>query len=136
MSTSPHGPPGLEGEQRDALGPHRVGHVRPRAVDALGGERLAGVDLGVEDLQGLVGDADLVGIGIAERDQAGGLGLSHLVGLAADVPGRLLHRLQHRLDLLVKQRRHGAMLPVGGGTQVPGTVVTPFNLRDRPATGG
>src|SRR5205807_81196 len=58
-------------------------------------------------LQRLVGDADLVGVGVAERHQARGRRLGHLVGLAPDVAGRLLHRLEDSLDLLVEERGHG-----------------------------
>ena len=83
----------LQREQRHLMAAHLRFEIKPRRVRALGHRVVSLVDDLVEDLQALVGQADLVGIGV---DQQPG----HFVGavkgtlgavLAPDVAGRFLH---------------------------------------------
>jgi hypothetical protein len=91
---------GVGREQRDAVPAEQPVEVPPRCVRAFG-ERVGPLveDL-VEDLQPLVGQPDLVGVGIGEqprhpaRPVAGG----DRAVLAADVTSRLLHLSEERFD--------------------------------------
>ena len=64
----------VDGELRDrpVLAHHRF-HVGPHGVGALGDDPVALVEDLVEDLDALVGQADLVGVGIHQRPADGGL---------------------------------------------------------------
>ncbi len=83
---------GVDGELRDAVLAHQRFEVRPDAVGALGQHALALVEHLVEDHDALVGQADLVGVGVHQRptDVAGVPVLDGRVELAADVLDRLL----------------------------------------------
>ena len=91
----------VDAEERDAGGAELVGHVGPRAVGPLGDGALALVEDLVEDLEALVGQADLVGVGVGE--EPGGLvgGVHRRLGavLHADVASGLLHERQQALEL-------------------------------------
>ena len=107
-----HGAPRLERKQRHVVATHGVGHVRPRAVDALGRGVGAVVDQAVEDLQRLIRDPDLVRIGVGEGDLDRRIGLDGLVRLAADVARRLLDLRQKALDARLEGvLLHGQSLP-------------------------
>ena len=71
----PHRTHGLERPQRHARGAHERGHVRPRAVGALGRRRRGVVDVGVEDLQRGIRDPDLVHVRVREHDARARSGL-------------------------------------------------------------
>ena len=58
---------GVDREQRHRVGPHRVGHVDPGRVGAFGQGVVAFVQDLVQDLEPLVGQPDLVGVGIHEK---------------------------------------------------------------------
>jgi hypothetical protein len=84
---------GVHAEQRQAALAQQRLEVHPRRVRALGERVVALVEDLVQDLQPLVGQTDLVGIGIDEKPR-------HPVGspagrdgavLTPDVAGRLLH---------------------------------------------
>ena len=90
----------VDGELRDPVRPHLLLEVRPHRVGALGQDPVALVEDLVEDLDALVGQADLVGVGVHQRPaHLGALPvLQRRVELTADVLDRLLHRGQHRLQ--------------------------------------
>ena len=75
--------------------------VGPRAVGPLGHGVVALVEQLVEDLQALVGQADLVGVGVGEqpRHLVGGVVRRDHAVFHADVAGRLLHPRQEHLEL-------------------------------------
>ena len=94
----------VDGELRDVVLAHHLLHVGPHGVGALGHDPVALVEHFVEDLHALVGQADLVGVGVHQRPADGRavLGavpvLDRRVELAADVLDRLLHGRQLRLQ--------------------------------------
>ena len=110
----------VDGELRDrallVTGAHHLLHVGPHRVGALGEDPVALVEHLVEDLDALVGQADLVGVGVhqgpADRRAArlGRLGavpvLDDRVQLATDVLDGLLHRGQPGLQAR-EDRRDG-----------------------------
>ncbi len=92
---------GVDAEQRQSFGAHLGLEVGPWRIGALGDGVGALVDDLIEDLEALVGQPDLVGVGIAE--QPGNL-VGAVLGLLmpcleADVAGRLLDTRQDRLEL-------------------------------------
>jgi hypothetical protein len=58
---------GVDREQRDALAAHDGLEVAPGGVRPLGDGVVALVEDLVEDLQALVGKADLVGVGVGQQ---------------------------------------------------------------------
>jgi len=88
----------------DAVPAHGGLHVRPHRVGALGQDPVPLVEHLVEDLHALVGQPDLVGVGVHQRPpHLGALPrLLRGVQLTADVLDRLLHRGQQWLE----QREH------------------------------
>ena len=94
------GPVPVDGELRDAVLAHEPGQVRPDGVGALGEGVRALVEHLVEDHQALVGQPDLVGVGIhqrpVDRDVVPRLDLR--VQLTADVLDRLLDLGQQRFE--------------------------------------
>ena len=78
--------------QRLEVGPHRIGAFDQHAVEFA--EHL------VQDLHALVGQADLVGVGVhqAPADVAGRPVFDERIQLAADVLDRLAHAHQQRLE--------------------------------------
>jgi len=119
-------PPRFEGEEGDRLPAHRLAHVGPGAVDALGSHRRPPVHLVVEDLQRLVRYAHLVGVRIAEADDRRRLRLSNLVRLASDISRWAADRLQDGLDPPLHHRiGHQSMVAEGPrrGTKGPGPLV-------------
>ena len=110
----------VDGELRDrallvTLAHHPL-HVGPHRVGALGDDPVALVEHLVEDLDALVGQAHLVGVGVHQRPpdrRPAGLGrrgavpvLDDRVELAADVLDGLLHRGKPRLQAR-EDRRDG-----------------------------
>ena len=103
-----HGAVAVDGELRDVALAHDPLHVGPHRVRALGEDPVALVEDFVEDLHALVGQADLVGVGVHQSPpHRRALGsavpvLDRGVQLAPDVLDRLLHgrklRLQARED--------------------------------------
>ena len=69
-SKSPAGAVRVDGEQREPLAAQLVLEVEPRRVGALGRRVVALVEDLVEDLEPLVGQADLVGVGVDEQPGA------------------------------------------------------------------
>ena len=113
---------GVDGELRDGLLAQHPLHVRPHRVGALGDDPVALVEHLVEDLDALVGQADLVGVGVHQRPADGlatgllGAGtavpvLDRGVQLAADVLDRLGDSRQVRLEEL----EDGLSSAQGGG---------------------
>ena len=90
----------VDREQRQAVAAQQRLEIEPRRVGALGDGVGALVQDLVEDLQPLVGQADLVGIGVDE--EPGHLPRAVVGGqcavFASDVAGRLLHLGQERLE--------------------------------------
>ena len=92
----------LDAEQRNALSAHRSFHISPRRIGPLGqGSGVLVQDL-VEDLETLIGEPDLIGIGVGQqpRDRAGSM--VGILGphLTAHITRRLLDGEQQWLDLL------------------------------------
>ena len=94
--------------------PHDLLHVRPHRVGALGHDPVALVEHLVEDLHALVGQPDLVGVGVHQRP-ADRLALRRAVPLlerrvqlAADVLDRLRDRREQRLETGRGRRLAGA----------------------------
>jgi hypothetical protein len=92
---------GVHGELGYAVLAHELLEVGPHRVGPLGKRVRVLVDHLVEDLDALVGDADLIGVGVHERPvHAHGLPrLGHRVELAADVLHRLGHEREKSLEL-------------------------------------
>jgi hypothetical protein len=94
----------LQRRQRPPVPPKGVGHVRPRAEDALGRRVVAGVDVRDQDAVPQMGHADLVHVreteGEGQLDVA--VVLDHLVPFAADVPCGPLHVRQDALEQRVE----------------------------------
>ena len=88
-------------EQRQALRPEAGFEVGPGGVGPLGDRVRPLVEDLVEDLEPLVGQPDLVGVGIAEQPghTAGAVFRRDRPQLAPDVAGRLLDLGQERLQL-------------------------------------
>ncbi len=91
----------LDREERDPGRAHGRLHVHPRGVGALGRRVGTLVEDLVEDLQPLVGQADLVGVGVDQQPghDVGAVLRCECAQLAADVAGRLGDLGQQRLDL-------------------------------------
>ena len=91
---------GLHGEQRQAVRAHEGLEVEPGRVGTLGDGVVALVQDLLEDLQALVGEADLVGVGIDQQPGHVVRRVDRVDGpvFAADVAGRLLHLGQERLE--------------------------------------
>ena len=91
---------GVDAEQRQTPRPQRRLHVGPRRVGALGDGVVALVQDLVKDLEPLVGEADLVGVGVDQEES----NPAHLVvrplaaSLHSDVASGLLHPGQERFD--------------------------------------
>ena len=96
---------------------HHLLHVGPHRVGALGEDPVALVEHLVEDLDALVGQADLVGVGVHQRppDLDGVPVLDDGVQLAADVLDRLGDRRQARLQAGEQGLGHDKTLRVLGG---------------------
>ena len=105
----PSGQVVLDREQRDPRFPHGRLHVEPRGIRPLGQRVRALVQQLVEDLEALVGQPDLVGVGIDEQPRHPGGGVLRTEGtlLTADVAGRLGDALEQRFDAR-PERLHGA----------------------------
>ena len=90
----------LQREQREPLGPHERLEVDPGRVRALGQGVGPLVEDLIEDLQALVGQADLVGVGVGEqpRHRPGPVERGLHPVLAADVAGRFRHSGQQLLQ--------------------------------------
>ncbi|GBE57698.1 hypothetical protein BMS3Abin01_00619 [bacterium BMS3Abin01] len=98
----PYRLPALQHEQRYILVAHQRGHVGPGAVDPLRPGFAVVVDQGVKDLDRLVGDADLIDIGVAERYPECIFLLPDTANLAADIAGRLFHPFQEGFNSCFK----------------------------------
>ena len=96
---------------------HHLLHVGPHRVGALGEDPVALVEHLVEDLDALVGQPDLVGVGVHQRppDLDGVPVLDDGVQLAADVLDRLGDRRQARLQAGEQGLGHDETLRVLGG---------------------
>ena len=133
-----HRPVAVDGELRDPFGAHDRLEVRPHRVGALGQDPVALVEHLVEDLDALVGQADLVGVGVHQRPADVDLVpvLAGRVELPTDVLDRLLHGRQlglqaredasvvelDRLGRLVEANGHDVNTSgVGGWTAPKGT---------------
>jgi hypothetical protein len=90
----------VDGELRDAALPHEPGEVRPDGVRALSQYPVAFVQDLVEDLYALVGQPNLVRVGVHQRPaHLGGVPvLDRGVELPAHVLDRLLHPCQQWLE--------------------------------------
>ena len=104
-----HRPVAVDGELRDAVLAHHLLHVGPHGVGALGQHPVTLVEHLVEDLHALVGQPDLVGVGIHQRppDVDRLPVLEGRVELATDVLDRLGDRRQTRLEQGEDARGHG-----------------------------
>ena len=92
---------GVDREERDADDrAHLRGQVEPGRVGALGERVVAFVEDLVEDLQPLVGQADLVGVGIEEQPggEVGPVFRPQAAPLHPDVPSGLLDLGQEGFD--------------------------------------
>ena len=87
-------------EQGDAVSAHELLEVDPRGVRPLGDAVVALVEDLVEDLEALVGQAHLVGVGVDQQPGHPTAPVDRGAGavLASDVAGGLLHLGQERLD--------------------------------------
>lgn len=96
-----HGPVAVHGELRYAVLAHQLLEVGPDAVGALGEDALALVEHLVEDHDALVGQADLVRVGVHQgpADVAGLPRLDGGVQLTADVLDGLLYVREQRFEL-------------------------------------
>jgi hypothetical protein len=109
----------LQGEEGNTVSAHRALHVRPRCVCALGHGVVPFVQDLVEDLEPLIGQADLVGVGVHEQPRNASGPVHGIPGaeLPADVAGRLRDLGQEGFDPRPKRRGHlpdqsrGASLP-------------------------
>ena len=113
----------VDREQRQLMRPEHALHVGPRGVGALGRRVGPLVEDLVEDLQALVGQPDLVGVGV---DQQPGRLVGAVVGglaavLAPDVAGRLLDPGQQGFELWPDRvhPREGYRIPRVGQTCRP-----------------
>jgi hypothetical protein len=108
----------VNSELRDALLPQQRLHVRPHGIRPFGKGIPAFVDDLIQDHDALVGQGDLVGVGVHQDPACGQLlavgteptavpVLDGGVELTADVLDGLAHLLQQRLET-VKQRGAGA----------------------------
>ena len=90
----------LQREQRQLLGSHERLEVDPGRVGTLGQSVGPLVEDLIEDLQTLVGQADLVGVGVGEqpRHRPGRVNRGLHAVLAADVAGRFGHSGQQLLE--------------------------------------
>ena len=87
-----HRRPGLQGQQRDVRPAHLVDRVHPGEIGALDPHPVSPAGQVIEDLDRLVGDGDLVGVGEAENHpQFGGVSAESGPGarFLAYQPGRL-----------------------------------------------
>ncbi len=95
---------GVDGEQRYAGAAELAVEVEPRRVRAFGDGIVALVQNFVEDLEPLVGEADLVGVGVSEQPRhCAPVGQLVVPGgdgtvFTTDVSSRLLHPGQERFD--------------------------------------
>ncbi len=91
----------LEREERHLGGTHGRLHVHPRGVRPLGDRVVTLVEDLVEDLQALIGQPDLVGVGVDEQPRHRPAPMLGRLGaqLPADIPCRLRDLGQQRLDL-------------------------------------
>ena len=131
----PHRPVPVHRELADAVLTQKVLQVRPDAVGALGEHAVAAVQHLVEDLDALVGDADLVGVRVHQRPPHVRRVpvLHHRVELAADVLDRLAHQREQRLQPGIDRfHRHPASLPAARRADTP--PARPAGPRQQPAT--
>ena len=98
---------GVDREKRYPPASHEPLHVDPGGIGALGERVGALVEDLVEDLEPLVGKAHLVGVRVHEEPGHLARRVGRYLGsvFAPDVPGRLLHLGQQRLDAR-PERRH------------------------------
>jgi hypothetical protein len=91
----------VDGELRHAVLAHQLLEVGPDGVGALGEHVRALVEHLVQDLDALVGQADLVCVRVHEHPAHGRLvpGLDHRAEFAADVLDRLAHQRQQAFEL-------------------------------------
>jgi hypothetical protein len=96
---------GVDGELADAVLAHQGGEVGPDGVGALGQGVGPLVEHLVQDHQALVGQPDLVGVGVHQRPVDGDVvpRLDLRVQLAADVLDRLLHLREERFETGVQR---------------------------------
>ena len=94
------GPVGVDREQRDLVAGEERIEIGPGRVRALGDGIAPLVQDLVEDLQPLVGQADLVRVGVGEQPRHLPRGVAGRDGtvLATDVSSRFLHQAQERFD--------------------------------------
>ena len=94
------GPVGVDTEEGQLAAAHLRFHVDPGRVRALGHRVGTLVQDLVEDLEALVGQADLVGVGIDQQPRRLVGRVDRVLGavFAADVPGWLADLAQQRLD--------------------------------------
>ncbi len=91
----------VDGELRDALAAHQRLHVGPHRVGAFGQRLSVLIEDFVENLHALVGQSDLVGVGVHQGPADGLLAtpvLGHRVELATDVLDRFRDLGQMRLE--------------------------------------
>ena len=90
----------LDAEERDPLAPHGCLHVDPRCVRPLGQRVGPFVEDLVENLESLIGEADLVGVGVHQEPSHLPVSVFGVLGplLTPDVAGWLGDRGQHVLD--------------------------------------
>jgi hypothetical protein len=91
----------VDGELRDPVLPHQLLEVGPDGVGALGEHVRALVEHLVQDLDALVGQADLVRVRVHEHPAHGRPvpGLDHRTEFAADVLDRLADQRQQAFEL-------------------------------------
>ena len=94
-----HGGRALERKQRHVRRAHGVGHVNPRDVAALARDTRGLVERRVENGDALVGQTDLIGVGVDEACPVVGVGVGTGAPLVVEIAARLLHLGQQRLDL-------------------------------------
>ena len=125
-------------ELGDPVLAHQLFQVRPDAVGALGQHAVRLVQHLVQDLDALVGHADLVGVRVHERpaDLRGVPVANHGVQLAADVLDRLAHLGQQGLQAGVDRfHRHPDSLGDGGSAS-PGDDRSPGVAGEAGRAGG
>ncbi len=94
------GPVRVDAEEREARGAHRGLHIGPRCVGALGTGAGALVEQFVEDLEPLVGQPDLVSVGVDQEkcSPAGAVFGRQAALFHSDVASGLLNPGQERFD--------------------------------------
>ncbi len=108
---------GVDREEGEAVLAQQRLQVDPGSIGALGHRIVTLVEDLIEDLQPLVGQPDLVGVGVGEEPRHLVRGVARRLGtvFAADVAGRFLHLAQKGLELGPETGHRPPMVPEAPG---------------------